>query len=74
MANYSDLPFSSYMHSVQNVRNETTDYDGIRQLVCFISGTRERCVKCGTGKIFVLHQTQHINMPYVTVLSQTCFE
>jgi hypothetical protein len=74
MANYSDLPFSSHMHSVQNVRNETTDFDGIRQLVCFISGTRERCVKCATGKILVLHQTQHINKPYVTVLSQIFFE
>lgn len=63
MANYSDLPFSSYMYSAKNVRNDTTDFDGIIQLVCFISGTRKRCVKCGTAKILVLHQTQHINMP-----------
>jgi hypothetical protein len=46
MANYSDLPFGSHMHSVQNVRNETTDFDGIRQLMCFMSGTREKCAKC----------------------------
>ena len=53
MTNYSDLPFSSYMQSAKNVRSDTTDFDAIRQLVYFISGTRKTCVKCGTGKILV---------------------
>jgi hypothetical protein len=62
MANYSDLPFSSYMHRAKNVPNDTTDFDDIRELVCFISGTRKRHVKCGTVKILVLHQTLKYHM------------
>jgi len=71
MKNYSDLPFSSYMQSAKNVLNDTTDFYGIRQLVCFISGTRKRRVKCGNGKILVLLQTLKCHM---SVLSQTCLE
>jgi hypothetical protein len=61
MANYSDLPFSVTC-TMHRMYDETTDFDGIRQLVCFSSGTRERCVKCGTGKILGLHKNNTLTL------------
>jgi hypothetical protein len=79
MANCSDLPLNSYMHSAKNVPNDTTDFDGIRQLVCFISGTRKRRVKCESVKILVLHQTlkchlsqflaRHVSNKFMTAIN-----